>query len=459
MEDAHAAVLDLDGQEKSNAFFAVYDGHGGSSVARFAGQNVHKRLVTEETYKEGNWEMALKKAFLGTDEDILANPAHTRDPSGCTAVAALLTSDNKIYVANAGDSRSVISVKGEVKPLSFDHKPTNETERARISGAGGYVEYGRVNGNLALSRALGDFEFKKSYTLSPEAQIITANPDVTCHEVVEEDEFFVIACDGIWDCLTSQQVVDFVRFQVSEGKELTEIGEMLCDHCLAPDTTSGAGIGCDNMTVLIVALTHGRTKEEWYEWVKRRVRNEYGYKTPGAPPQLYAESRLLSFRARREAQEAQERMKAPVNNEPTNGNSDDFLRRHGLTVATISVNGISYEPGGNIVSDSGQVMFASEEIEEEEEVEIGSSSLFAKTLREQLAKFEKEEGSSDDVDGDGDANMRDVEEEVSEQVTEKLSSPTTLQNGDLKETPEQVEVDLRGASSPSQGEVPEPAKA
>jgi protein phosphatase 2C family protein 2/3 len=43
---------------------------------------------------------------------------------------------------------------------------------------------------------LGDFEFKKSYTLSPEAQIITANPDVTCHEVVEEDEFFVIACDG-----------------------------------------------------------------------------------------------------------------------------------------------------------------------------------------------------------------------------------------------------------------------
>jgi protein phosphatase 2C family protein 2/3 len=270
-----------------------------------------------------------------------------------------------------------------------------------------------------------------------------------------------------------------VRFQVSEGKELTEIGEMLCDHCLAPDTTSGAGIGCDNMTVLIVALTHGRTKEEWYEWVKRRVRNEYGYKTPGAPPQLYAESRLLSFRARREAQEARERMKAPVNNEPTNGNSDDFLRRHGLTVATVSVNGISYEPGGNIVSDSGQVMFASEEIEEEEEVEIGSSSLFAKTLREQLAKFEKEEGSSDDVDGDGDANMRDVEEEVSgafehlrflvffseftfiwsEQVTEKLSSPTTLQNGDLKETPEQVEVDLRGASSPSQGEVPEPAKA
>jgi len=51
-------------------------------------------------------------------------------------------------------------------------------------------------GNLALSRALGDFEFKKNYTLGPEAQIITANPDVTCHEISEEDEFVVIACDG-----------------------------------------------------------------------------------------------------------------------------------------------------------------------------------------------------------------------------------------------------------------------
>ncbi|EAU85866.2 protein phosphatase 2C Ptc3 [Coprinopsis cinerea okayama7 len=197
MEDAHATVLDLDeGKEDSNAFFAVYDGHGGSTVAKFAGANVHKRLVNEESYKAGDYETALKRAFLGTDEDLLANPGHTRDPSGCTAVAALITTDGKIYVANAGDSRSVIGIKGEVKPLSFDHKPTSETERARISGAGGYIEYGRVNGNLALSRALGDFEFKKNYALPPEKQIITADPDVTVHEITEEDEFLVVACDG-----------------------------------------------------------------------------------------------------------------------------------------------------------------------------------------------------------------------------------------------------------------------
>ena len=69
-------------------------------------------------------------------------------------------------------------------------------EKARISAAGGFVDFGRVNGNLALSRAIGDFEFKKSIDLSPEQQIVTANPDVVTHEISGDDEFLVIACDG-----------------------------------------------------------------------------------------------------------------------------------------------------------------------------------------------------------------------------------------------------------------------
>ena len=70
-------------------------------------------------------------------------------------------------------------------------------EKARISAAGGFVDFGRVNGNLALSRAIGDFEFKKSADLSPEQQIVTAFPDVITHEVSSDDEFLVIACDGM----------------------------------------------------------------------------------------------------------------------------------------------------------------------------------------------------------------------------------------------------------------------
>ena len=69
-------------------------------------------------------------------------------------------------------------------------------EKARITAAGGFVDFGRVNGNLALSRAIGDFEFKKSAELAPEQQIVTAYPDVVVHEMGDDDEFLVIACDG-----------------------------------------------------------------------------------------------------------------------------------------------------------------------------------------------------------------------------------------------------------------------
>lgn len=71
-------------------------------------------------------------------------------------------------------------------------------ERARICAAGGFVDFGRVNGNLALSRAIGDFEFKKSPELSPEQQIVTAFPDVVVHDISSDDEFVVVACDGEW---------------------------------------------------------------------------------------------------------------------------------------------------------------------------------------------------------------------------------------------------------------------
>lgn len=81
---------------------------------------------------------------------------------------------------------------------------------------------------------------------------------------------------------------------------MTEITEFICELCLAPDTST-TGLGCDNMTVMIVALLNGRTKEQWYDWVAERVERQYGYPTPSALPQLYPPNRLAAFRARRQA--------------------------------------------------------------------------------------------------------------------------------------------------------------
>ncbi|OCT81616.1 protein phosphatase 1G [Xenopus laevis] len=179
--------------------------------------------------------------------------------SGTTAVVALIRGQ-QLIVANAGDSRCVVSEGGKAVDMSYDHKPEDELELSRIKNAGGKVTMdGRVNGGLNLSRAIGDHFYKRNKNLPPEEQMISALPDVKVLTLGEEHEFMVIACDGIWNVMSSQEVVDFVherresQLQKGETLSLSSIVEELLDQCLAPDT-SGDGTGCDNMTCIIIGF-------------------------------------------------------------------------------------------------------------------------------------------------------------------------------------------------------------
>jgi serine/threonine protein phosphatase PrpC len=168
-------------------------------------------------------------------------------------VAALVRGAS-LAVANAGDSRAVLCRAGGVAlPLTSDHKPTDPPELARIVAAGGFVADGRVNGSLNLSRALGDAEHKQTAGLPPSAQAVTAQPDVTTVTLAPGDEFLLLACDGIWDIVTCQEGVDFVRARLAAGDAPSAAAAALCDHCLAPDT-GGCGRGCDNMSAMVVLL-------------------------------------------------------------------------------------------------------------------------------------------------------------------------------------------------------------
>lgn len=179
--------------------------------------------------------------------------------SGTTAIAALIQG-NKLYVANVGDSRCVLCRNGQALELSLDHKPEDTIEFARIEKAGAKVTGdGRVNGGLNLSRALGDHVYKQNKSLSPEEQAITADPDIKEIELNSSDEFMVLACDGIWNVMTSAEVIQFVKERLDglineeEKVPLSKICEELFDLCLAPDTKND-GSGCDNMTAMIVRL-------------------------------------------------------------------------------------------------------------------------------------------------------------------------------------------------------------
>jgi len=172
--------------------------------------------------------------------------------SGCTAVVALLRG-NSLYVANAGDSRCIVCRDGEAIEMSSDHKPEDAPEKERIEKAGGRItEDGRVNGGLNLSRAIGDHTYKQTPSLELKDQMISSFPDIRTLQLEQgKDEFMVLACDGIWNSMSSQEVVDFVRPRIKEGKKLSKICDELFFHCLAPNT-DGDGTGCDNMTCIIV---------------------------------------------------------------------------------------------------------------------------------------------------------------------------------------------------------------
>jgi len=169
---------------------------------------------------------------------------------GCTSVVVFIK-NNIIYCANAGDSRSVLNRNGISIPLSYDHKPDHELERERIYNAGGTVEDGRVNGNLNLSRSLGDIEYKLNKELSVDKQVITAFPDIIEEKLFDKD-IIILACDGVWDCMTSQEVCDFINNKLNTEDNTSSIIEDIFTKCIASDVANSSGIGADNMTCIIV---------------------------------------------------------------------------------------------------------------------------------------------------------------------------------------------------------------
>ncbi len=235
MEDAHVCELSLP-FEKNSCFFGVFDGHAGSKVAQYCSVNLLKTIVT--TYSEGGEERSIKKAiregFISLDATMREEPLwkENKDRSGSTAVVAVVTPE-KIIFGNCGDSRGLLCRSDKVNFGTADHKPSNPEEKARIEKAGGTVMLQRVNGALAVSRALGDFDYKRVSSIPPTEQLVSPEPDVTVLDRdLVNDEFLLLACDGIYDVMTNEEVATYIRHQLTLRSDLTEICSLLIDKCL-----------------------------------------------------------------------------------------------------------------------------------------------------------------------------------------------------------------------------------
>lgn len=214
MEDEHAIY-----QNPEKMFFSaeVYDGHGGRKAAQVAAEMVTPHFLhawstelEKPLKKQIPTDELLRNAYLAVDRHIVESGLD----SGTTAAGFYLIGDH-FFAVNCGDTRIVIGVCDSVSTLTLDHKPDLPEELQRIEDNGGYViSFGvaRVQGMLAVSRAIGD-RFLKPYVI--------AEPRIAEGYLGKENDFLVIACDGVWDVLCPNIVIAMVR-AVSDAQAAAE---------------------------------------------------------------------------------------------------------------------------------------------------------------------------------------------------------------------------------------------
>ncbi|XP_026194464.1 probable protein phosphatase 2C 56 [Cyclospora cayetanensis] len=267
--DLGAACAPQTGQP--TMFFAVYDGHNGEAAVDFVRENLHINVCREPHYMTHDICGALKWGFAETEAALqrlvleqiggsgFTDTETSLFSSGTTACVALLQ-HNTLYVASLGDSRCIISRAGRAVPLTEDHHlRTNRKEQARVRAAGGsYDDEGYLNGVLAVSRAFGGFSKQTGEKLMG----LSSEPDVNVHHIRKEDEFLLLACDGIFDVLTSQECVSLVRSKLRAGDSPFTASQQLAE--LAMQRYS-----LDNLSVVVVVLQSpnkepDREREGWW---------------------------------------------------------------------------------------------------------------------------------------------------------------------------------------------------
>ncbi|GFR41712.1 hypothetical protein Agub_g2462, partial [Astrephomene gubernaculifera] len=292
MEDRHCIVqclrpLSASGQPLQDGvqrcLAAIYDGHNGSRAADTAAARLHMMLAGEAALRSHTGELgppaamaaeesaistALRRVFRRVDDEILAEARMDGARDGATALLVLRLADT-LYAAHAGDSRAVLSRCGSAVRLTEDHKPHLPGERARVEAAGGRVDFqrcwrvivepreGRLGSGLAVSRSLGDLDFKEP------RRFVECEPDVRRLVPRPGDNLVVLASDGLWDVMSDQEAVDCANgvLQARYGHNATsaaavpfrdEDARAAAEALLESAVRRGTA---DNVTVIVMLLT------------------------------------------------------------------------------------------------------------------------------------------------------------------------------------------------------------
>ena len=269
------------------SFFGIYDGHGGEGCSEYLRDNLHKLICINNEYFPDNIPEAIKLGFQKAEKDFINNHAlngdnEIIDRSGSCAVIILII-DKKIYIANVGDSRCLLSMENGKKYIEVtkDHKPNSPNELKRIKRYGGNIyqtettinnasnpnlegkiligPYRVVPGRLSVSRTIGDVE-AKMVKFGGIPNVIIAEPEIFFYDLNRNDiDFFILGCDGIYDQMSSNEILDCV-WMILKEKEHSSVKQIKDIHSqsgLIVDLIIKSALArksFDNVTCLFVAL-------------------------------------------------------------------------------------------------------------------------------------------------------------------------------------------------------------
>ena len=297
------------------SYFAIFDGHGGEECSEFLKNNYLNYLVENPNFPF-DIKLSMIETFQKVEEDFFklkcTDKLENSDKSGSCALVAIIF-DNKIYIANIGDSRAIMSLSGgtKVKQLTADHKPDNikEFERAIKNGSKIYLDDNddpnrdesklefikdklelekmkeiKLNSNeekifrvfpsdLAVMRTIGDIKAKRKEFGGNPGTIINI-PEVFTFDINSSDDFIVMGCDGIFDDLSNQEIINaawlvFKNRANEKNYDIHELSQEACDlvikFALEKQTT-------DNLSCIIIGF-EGVEKFLKMNQLKKRVNN------------------------------------------------------------------------------------------------------------------------------------------------------------------------------------------
>ena len=316
MEDAFFYSTNLIPDTKMS-IFGICDGHGGKEVSTYISNHFIEYLLKNENFKNKNYEKALRETFLLLDKSLLTEEAKKElydiskndrieddkklenlvknndiisnnniekmkvfknlfDPHnlkninissfcGSTCCTVLITED-KLYIANAGDSRCIIlNQKGEIIYKTTDHKCTEKNELKRIEQADGFLEGNRIKGSLDVSRGFGDLEHKQCKWLKLEDQAITPNPEINALDI-DNVFYLVIGCDGFFDPTHKDEVnlriANFIVDGFNNNKNGSQIVGEYIDLLVKDDLGKDNNLGTDNCSAIVIRFLNKEKKQK-----------------------------------------------------------------------------------------------------------------------------------------------------------------------------------------------------